>query len=243
MKNQFKENIANAVFKEAVDRYAEDIANHEPECDMTDEQIRAMEAQKDDIYKNVIKKVNKRKGNLCRRILIVAAVLIIILALALNTSALRLFLYRTYIDIKGNTMNVKTEQTIQEVPLKIENFMYKDEVVVPGWLPPGFELVKVRDFESQFTLNYKCGEEWVNIYQKAKLDDNPDKGLYFEGNVIRTQDVNIINNPGQVFEVHYESGDINYIVVWNTDNTRYEIKTNCKPIVLEAILDSLKLLK
>lgn len=243
MKNQFKENVANAVLKEAVDRYAENIASREPECDMTDEQIRAMDAQKDDIYKNVIKKVNKRKGNHWRRVLIVAAVLVIILALALNTSALRLFLYRTYIDIKGNTMNVKTEQTIQEVPLKIENFMYKDEVVVPGWLPPGFELVKMRDFETQVTLNYKCGEEWISIFERASLDDSANKGLYYEGNVISAEEIKVMENSGQIFEVNYESEDINHVAIWNTNNVRFEITTNCEQIVMKAILDSLKLHK
>ena len=243
MKNQFKENIANAVFKEAVDRYAEDIANHEPECDMTDEQIRVMEAQKDDIYKNVIKKVNKRKGNLCRRILIVAAVLIIILALALNTSALRLFLYRTYIDIKGNTMNVKTEQTIQEVPLKIENFMYKDEVVVPGWLPPELKLMKIRDFETQFSPYYESADNWLVIYAKANIDDDADKNVNIEQNVASTKDLEIMGEQGQIIEMHLESGDVNYVAVWNTTNIRYEITTNCELIVLEAMLDSLKPLK
>lgn len=246
-KNNINNKVMDIILEAATDKYAQDIANRTIECDMTAEEEEIMLNQQKRIYQNVMKQICKEKRNrhrpALRKYAIFAASIAVILSLAANVSAFRIFIFKTYTDMSGTLLNIKTEKVTEERYNVISEFEHKDEIIIPGWLPPGLSLTQITDNHIGLTLEYQSEDLWLT------LDENtiPPTGLSVQvetdKNEFEVGEVKIWDMNGVIVEILSEASDKIFIVSWNSDNVKYELSTNGSKIMLDTILKHLKYLK
>lgn len=240
--------LFDVLLEEVVNKYAEDIADGEIPCNMTDEETKIMEEQKQRIYNNVKKQIRRQETS-HRRIgfkkgLAIAAAVVLLASAALNASALRIFVYKTYMDIKGTTLSVKSGTITDEDYNVITEFKNRDEIVVPGWLPPELSIEEIDEDENSISIDYYTDDKEKFIFlSEHTLPYDPDGGMETENNTYWIKDYEIMDMPGKLVYIKYEDGYENYAAFWCTDNTTYEIDTNYPRTTFDAILSELKYLK
>lgn len=243
-KNSLNDKLLDLVIEEAVEKYSHDIADENISCDMTDEEIKIMEEQKDTTYKNVMKDIRKEKKPhgvfTFKKCTALVACLVVVFSLALNVSAFRIFIFKTYTDMKGTVLNIKTAKITNESYAVIKEFENRDELIIPGWLPPGMNLAEITDDFLFVILNFEGEETWLTLHQDKIFAGEINTSVETEKNVFSVDDYSVMNMDGKLIEIRSESGITMLKVIWNSDETRYELSTNVDRTMLEAILSSLK---
>ncbi len=229
--------VLDIIIEEAIEKYAQDIANEEVVCDMTDEEIKRIEQQKNRIYKKTVAKIKHRRISY-RKIIILAATLVVLMALALNTSAVRTFLFKTYTDISGTTLYITTTKIDDSRYNIIKEFENKNELIVPGWLPSGMELTEIRDDISSIYLRFESGEKWIRFYQRGIGEGGA--VVETENNKFNLTDCKVLGMEGKLLDITSESNIRLYMAAWNSDNVKYELTTNLDINEMENILKNLK---
>lgn len=204
------------------------------------------EKMMDEVYAKIeknIKKGSKKKKRLRLVTVIAAALVMVMLFASLNASAFKVFFYKTYLDIRGDILNVETDTVgISEQYESISNFELKSELLVPGWLPKGTELISINDTSKMVEIVYKYDEKEICFEQKAISSKS--RGLtnqYF----LERSDYNFVENytDGVSAYIGTIEGDIGktlYVALWGNDDMIYSLKAYDSETMLKAILSSLK---
>ena len=239
--------LFDIILEEAFDKYAEDIANEKIPCNMTDKEASAMEQQKQRVYNNVKKRIRAEKRphriKTVRRIFVIAAAVAALLAAAMSVSAFRVFVYKTYTDIKGTVLQVNTGKITDEDYDVITRFEPKEEIIVPGWLPADMEIDQIQDYETNIFIAYYDDKGIGFSISEVRLPVETDGGIETENNTVKIEDCTVMGMPGKIVYVQSEIGNESYSVYWCSDNVEYMIDTNYPRITLDTILQNLKYLK
>lgn len=199
----------------------------------------------DDIYVSIKETINKNSipKKRLRPIFILAASLVVILLLAFNASALRIIVYKTYFDIRGDILHVKTnEQYILDQYAQITQFEYRDKILVPGWLPKGTVLEKVIDERNAVILKYSYNDESI-VFTQSRISSNyyeEENEYYLEDTTYRTTTINVNEQEISIVEMEGETGKKSYTAVWNNGDTVCSLKATMPKPLFEVILYSMK---
>ena len=244
-KKSFNDKLFDIMVEEAVDMYARDIADSDPFSDMTGEEQKIMTEQKQRVYKKVksqIHKTSKRKSHIFRRCIIAAACVVIVLATAVNISAFRMFMYKIYANISGTILNIKPEQEANQAYGNIKLFENKEEIIIPGWLPPEFKLEKIIDDEFELKFMYFANDMRISLIESSNKVFDGGTRIETENNIIKVTDYKIMGVDSKIIEVQSESNYHIFITAWCMDNVTYKLSANCPQTMFETILDNLEFL-
>lgn len=205
------------------------------------------EKMMDEVYAKIeknIKKGSKKKKNLVRPVTVLAAALVLLLLFAsLNVSAFKIFFYKTYLDIQGDMLNVETDtEGMLAQYAAISNFELKDELLVPGWLPKGTELVEINDRKDIVSLTYTYNSKNIYFEQNVNPDNIENLGEWY---FLERSEYKFIENyvddlSVYVGEIEGDTGKTMYIAIWRMDSISYTLKVYDSEVLLKAILSSLK---
>ena len=193
--------------------------------------------------KQIRKEEKPRHRYSFKKYAVLAASLAVIIGLAANVSAFRTFIFKTYTDMSGTFLNIKTEKVTEESYNVITEFEHKDEIIIPGWLPPGSSLAQITDDYTGVTLEYQGDNLWLTIDENSIPDSGSETQIETDKNVFKVYDNKILGMNAVTVEIRSETGYNIFIVSWNSDNTKYELSTNSSKIMLDTILQNLKYLK
>ena len=239
--NKLNEKLFDVMLEEATQKYAEDIATEN--IDIPEKELETINSRKKEIYRKTLSKIKKQSGRRLslKKCVLIVAVSAIVLALSLNVSAIRILFFKTYTDISGTILNVKTTKIDDERYNEIVRFEGKSELIIPGWLPPGMELTDVSDNNSFVNFNYTNTKLWITLSEE-RISEQSETSIETDKNIFKIEDCLILGLKGKIINIKNEDNITNYIVIWNSNNIKYELATNVNKNTLDAILSSLKYL-
>ena len=235
----------NWILQEAVEKYAKDIASEEVECHASEEEWQKLLSKKEVIYNNILNTVNPktkaRNHKNIKRLIVIAAILSLLAAMALNVTAFRVFFIKTYTNLQGTILNISTEAVDKKTYETITNFSQPDDIIIPDWLPPGMAITEFVDKNNELFLFYENKESaaWVSLNEITIPVLGLHNSIQTEKNPYKISDYTVMGMEGIMVEVTSENGETIYTVVWNSEHVRYELSTNASRPVLEAILNNL----
>ena len=236
--------VFDIILEEAFDKYAKDVAENEEEYEMSEEEICIMDRQKDAIYKNIMKEIDKSKKKKfpLKLIIPLAAALILVMAYSFNVFAFRTFLHQTYMNLTGTDLNVKTQKLMFEDYNTITNFEFKDEIIIPNWLPEGMQLSKITEETDVCNFFFDKEDIWLTININEITDGNTTK-IQTENNDYETKKVKVLDMDCNIVEIKSETGLKTYMAYWNSDNVSYSIMTNIQEDDFNKIIKKLQYLE
>lgn len=239
--NKLNEKLFDVMLEEATQKYAEDIAKEN--IDIPEKELETINSRKKEIYRKTLSKIKKQSGRRLslKKCVLIVAVSAIVLTLSLNVSAIRILFFKTYTDISGTILNVKTTKIDDERYNEIVQFEGKSELIIPGWLPPGMELTDVSDNNSFVNFNYTNTKLWITLSEE-RISEQSETSIETDKNMFKIEDCLILGLKGKIINIKNEDNITNYIVIWNSNNIKYELATNVNKNTLDAILSSLKYL-
>lgn len=245
MSKQLNNKVFDFILGEAMEKYAKDIADEDVPYEMSEEEKAAMEQQKSRIYKKVLAKAPTaaapRRKIRRKRIIILAAALIMLLALGLNASAFRVFIFKTYTNMVGTILKIDTSDAEQKKYEEIKEFEAIDELIVPGWLPSGMQLAKITDDPASVTLEYEGNDKWLTFTQEPLLQVGA--SIQTENNDYNIEKYKILGMKAQIIEIKSETDFTLNTVIWNSDDIQYTLDTNIGKKELKTILAGLQYYK
>ncbi|MGN0149414.1 MAG: DUF4367 domain-containing protein [Clostridia bacterium] len=245
-KKDLNDKLFDVILDEALDLYTQNLVNEEHNPDMTDNEIQTMLEQKDRIYKKVIRNVNvspKHKYRFStKRIILIAAIIIILIAMATNATAIKSFIFRVYTQISGTTLNVGTYQNSDYDYEQISLFKNIKDIIIPKSLPQDMKLSDTLDTEFWLKLRYDNGDRWIVLSESIISGNENGKDIETENNTYFVKDYNILGMYAQVAKMDTESNDNAFLCSWCSDKIMYELSTNCSEIELDEILSNLEYL-
>lgn len=245
MSKQLNNKVFDFILGEAMEKYAKDIADEDVPYEMSEEEKAAMEQQKSRIYKKVLAKAPTvaapRRKIRRKRIIILAAALIMLLALGLNASAFRVFIFKTYTNMVGTILKIDTSDAEQKKYEEIKEFEAIDELIVPSWLPSGMQLTKITDSPSSVALEYEGNDKWLKLSQEPLLQ--VDTYIQTENNGYHVEKYKILGMEAKIVEMTSETDFTRIVVIWNSDEARYHLTTNIGKKELKTILAGLQYYK
>lgn len=246
-RNDRNDKVMDIILEAATDKYAQDIADEAVECDMSAEEEKTMLKQQDRIYQNVMKQIRKgekpSRNRLFKKCAVLAASLAIIISLAANVSAFRTFIFKTYTDMSGTILNIKTQKVTGENFNSISEFEYKDEIIIPGWLPPGLSLTRITDDCTGAVLEYEGDNLWLTIDENSILSNVSSVQVETDKNKFKIGEIKVLDMNGILVEIRSEKEKNIFVASWNSDNVKYELATNGSKIMLDTVLQHLEYLK
>ncbi len=245
-KKDLNEKLFDVILDEALDLYTIDLVNEEHNPDMTDDEIQTMLNQKNRIYKNVIRSVNAsskpRHRFRAKKIILIAAVIIILTAMATNTSAIKGFIFQIYTYINGNTLNMGTQQTGEFSYDQISVFENKKDIIIPGRLPSNIELSDITDKPYWIKLRYESDEKWVTLSESVVSNEDMGREIEIENNTYFLKECDVLGMRAQILKMQTENEQEILLCSWCSDNIIYELSTNCSELELNEILSNLEYL-
>lgn len=204
------------------------------------------EKMMDEVYKAIDKNVKKlsRKKRGPRFIAVVAAIMtLLIVTVSLNASAISVFLYKSYVDIRGEILQIETDEADMYRQYNgISNFKLKDKILVPGWLPKGAELVDIADNNYALIFSYEYNDKDIIFSQQVVPQniDSSEKDFYLE----RSEYEYIENYVGKTsvyfLKIKGDTGNEAYSVIWDDGQISYKLKVCGPEILLKTILEFIK---
>ncbi len=235
--------IFEAVIAEAAKKAEEDIdRDFEPDPFTETEEYMAM---MDRVYKAVNADMHKeqKKKNNKRKIFVIAAIVAATFICTFNVSAFRLFFYKTYLDVRGDILNIKTDtQGMAEQYASINYFECKDEIMIPGWLPKGTELVNIDDTKNTLIFTYKYDDNIISLIEKNIVNAERQNSIdiYLEDSSYKVDNLTVNGCDVSIVYLKGTTGKKSYTAIWNNDKIVYTLKAEIEENLLYAILYSLK---
>lgn len=233
------------ILEEAAEKYIDESPDNE-DFQLTEEEMQYALEAKERVHKKLMAKIEqdapkKHKKLSIKKIFIIAACITVISALAINTSAVKVFMYKTYLDFRGDSLNVTTKKVELGKYDSIKEFEHKNEIIVPGWLPPGMELTKMLDMEYNLRFEYKMGDKFLNLTQLSiSRGYVSDENFAADNNKFKIEDIKILGTDAKLIEMTNELGIKTYTAIWLSDNVKYELDTNVDETMAKSIIWSLE---
>lgn len=239
--------IMDILLEEALEYYVQSGMDMPQMRELTPEEEKMMEEMKKPLWDRIQKSIRKEqrvsRRPTIKRCLILVALVAALTALALNVSAFRVFIYKTYTDMSGTILNVKTEKISEERYRAISEFQYKDEIIIPSWLPPGMTLTDVDDDRIMLSFRYEKDDLWMILDEDKVFSSGMSEEIETDKNTFTVHDIKVLDMDGTIIEIENEIGIKLFIVSWSSDNVRYDLATNGTEDMVHAILQSLKYLQ
>lgn len=244
MSKELNDKLFDTLLEQASSLYINDVASEKdepaPEFEFDDAEQKAA-------YKSVMKRVGKEEAKprrTVRRLLLVAAVAAILTALALNASAVRTFVYKTYVNIGDKSLDVTTESITPEDYSQIVNFESRSDILIPGWLPNGFVVKVSEDEPDSLCLKYVNSYDNTDVvfYEYNSSKHSSMTRLIIENNQYKVTNRKIMGMDGKVIEIISEGGVKRYFAEWCSDTAAYSLNSNCSERMFNTILDNLEYL-
>ena len=236
--------VFDIILEEAFDKYSKDVADYEPETEMTEEDIRIMDSKKDHIYNNIMREIDKDKKNKSPLKLVIplVAILILVLAYSSNAFAFRTFLHETFMSLTGTDLNFNTKKLVFEDYNNIVNFENKDEIIVPNWLPEGMNLERVEDGSDFLDLYFRNDVYWVALSTKSNYNQDISK-IETENNNYTIKNQKVLDMDCRIVEMVSETGLTMRAAYWNSNEFNYSLLTNISEDDFNKVLKNLQYLE
>ena len=250
-RNSRNDKIMDIILEAAAEKYVQKIAEEENQCNMSEEEERRMAERRELICRSVVKRLDRRQKEAkprrrftLKKCFVLVAVLAVLVGLAMNVSAFRAFFFKTYTELSGDILKVKTEPVTEESFDKIQEFADMDEVIVPGWIPPGMTLTEIVDYPSAIILSYRTpGGLWVSISENLISSYGAEAHVAAGKNKIKESAGKVLGMDAVILELESEIGLKVVTATWNSDAALYEVSTNGSKAMMDAILQDLKYLR
>ena len=194
------------------------------------------------VKKNIKRLSRKKRGP--RFIAVVVAVMtLLIVTVSLNASAISVFLYKSYIDIRGEILQIETDEAdILRQYDSISNFKLKDDILVPGWLPRGTELVDIVDNSYSLIMNYQYNGEEISFCQEivANNEKNKDEGFFLERSKYQYRENYAGKSSVYFLNIKGDIGNETNSVIWYDGKMAFKLKVSGSEIMLQSIMECLK---
>lgn len=243
--NKREEALFDALIKEAVRQYL--LEFDEQEDVILDEESEARREESLEIVKaRVLSSLHrervKRKKLICLSAAVIALVSIIVCTV--SVTAFRSHKFKTEAAIDGDIMSISAVNTdFSSEYDAITNFKHKNDIIVPGWLPEGTELVAVEDEENYVKFRYEIRSNYIDIaVWDVEFNKNTSRVL-LEQNEHNGKKINILGLEGKMIKMKYENGITNTGVIFSSDNVIYEIVTDLPRKELNTLIKNLKYYK
>lgn len=243
MKNNSNRNdkVFDIILEESLDKYANDVANCDIECEMTEDEILTMESKEKSIYNKLMKDINgsKKSHISLKKVCVLVAVLLLgVIVVSFGASAVYTWIQRTNMSISGTDINVDTKKLIFEDYNNIRNFENKSEIIIPNWLPEGMELAIITDEIHSLDMHYKSEFGWLTIRTRTEFDTENSK-IDTQNNEFNIKIDDILGVECRIVEMTTESGFTMYSAYWNSNSSSYTLMTNVSEEEFEKILENL----
>ena len=233
--------VFDIILEEAFDKYAKDVADYEPEVEMTEEDVRIMDSKKDNIYNNIMEEIDKdKKKKFPAKIIIplVAVLTLGIITASFNVSAVREFWHRTYTSLVGTGLNINTEKTFDESYSEITKFKLKEKILIPTWLPSDMKLTRISDSETYVETCYNNTDIWITLKTEV-ISYNTNKKIQTMDNDYISYESKVLGMECNIVEITSESNLKIYVADCCSDNINYTLMTNGSKEMFEKILKNL----
>lgn len=238
MKNlQQNDREFDKLLKNAFEKYND----MEPECEMTEEEIRIMDSKKQAIYNKLKTEIDKQSTSKfpIKRVLLLTAILIVVLAASFNASKISDFFDRAYMTLTGTEININTKKLVFEDYDNITNFENKEKIIVPNWLPEGMKLEKVKDEQKMIDLYFKNEDIWIMLKTEVAAAKDITK-IETENNNYTARKTTVLGMECNAFSITSETGTTIHMAYWNSENTNYSMITNIPEEEFDEILRNLR---
>lgn len=250
LNEKMNEKVIDDLIESAAELYAAHIAEEDSPGTLTPEQEQHCEDSREEIRRAVLHRLKKanakstgRRRRTIRRSLTCAAAVVVLAAVMANVSAVRVFVYKTYTNMKGSVLSLQTD-SMQQYYEQIEQFENKDELIIPSWLPPGTVLEEVNDTYFRVTVRYTNETEKFNLkIMEQTLSNETSSSFETENNAVVVEECEVMGMPGKILQMQSEVDTNRRTVVWSSDTTYYELSTNADDMLFETIMSSLKYYK
>ncbi len=245
MADNSRDKLFEALAKEAFERYADDIIN-EPLSPLDEKTEAEFDKNRQRVYGNVMKLVKKRQRRSRPRSwkklwLLVAVLAVAGCVTAINATAFKAFLFKSLTSVEGDVLNMSADYAGFDAKYaEITNFDNKEELIVPGWLPDGAELVKVQDEYKNVRLKYLIDEDYLEIHEISIGFAQNNTSVFMSGNIYKTEDINVLGMNGEIASVKYEDGLEKRTAVFCSDTTKFVINSTLSETKLLFVLEKLK---
>ena len=247
-KKDLNDKLFDVILDEALDLYTQDLVNEEHNPDMTDDEIKLMLEQKDCIYKKVIHNIgvsSKAKYHFStKKIILIAAIIIVLIALATNASAIKTFVFKVYTQMSGNTLSIGSQQMSELDYDQISAFENKKDIIIPKFLPDNIKLSNITDKSYWVKLRYSNNndDKWIVLSESVALSEEFGKEVEIRNNDYVIKNCKVLGMETQIVKIQTENKQEMFLCSWCSDNIIYEMSTNCSELDLDAILSSLQYL-
>lgn len=247
MKNEYNNEVFDALLKETFDRLDDELLDEEiPE--LSEEEEREMNESLKRVRKRLRKELGidtvRRTFTLKRVIVLAAAVILLLGVFSVSGSAIKKFIYKTKVQIKDNVMKVSVDyEGLKKDYNTISKFEQLDEVIVPAWLPAGTRVTKIEDSEKSLCINYAIQDKYLDIDEWNWSFDYNNPEIQLENNVCELEKLNILDMEGTLLSVDYEDNTKAYIFMWGTEEMKYKLTTDLSYEELLLIIDELTYLR
>lgn len=243
--NKREEALFDALMKEAVRQYL--LEFDEQEDVILDEESEARREESLEIVKaRVLSSLHrervKRKKLICLSAAVIALVSIIVCTV--SVTAFRSHKFKTEAAIDGDIMSISAVNTdFSSEYDAITNFKHKNDIIVPGWLPEGTELVNVEETENRVLLQYEVNDKYIELAEWDIEFDKNDSKRILKDNKGKRKDIDVLGMTGSMATIKYENKSIIREVLWSSDSVIYEIKTDLTRRELNTLIKNLKYYK
>lgn len=243
MKNNPSRNdkIFDIILEESFDKYANDIAKNDIECEMTEEELQIMENKENSIYNKLMKDIdaNKKIRISTKKVCILVAILLLgVIGVSFGAPAIYTWVQRTNLSVSENEINITTNTLVFEDYKSITNFKNKKSIIVPNHLPEGMELIRLNDEENSLDFYYKKDDIFLTITMFYDFETSTET-IDTENNNYTIRESNILGVQCKIITMTSESGLTIHSVYWDSDNTSYSLMTNVSEEELNKILENL----
>lgn len=229
------------ILEEAVNKYANDVSYLEVECEMTEEEIRTMEAKEKIIYNKLMKGINTNKNSRLsiKKICILVAILLIgIIGITMCTSAVKNLVNRSKITMSGTDIKITTERLFFGDYDTIENFQEKSKILIPNWLPEGMKIDKITDYSNLLAVQYRNESNFITITTDYDFGVSTQK-IATENNEYSIKETEVLGMKCTAVTVTSEIGLTAHSAYWSSENTSYSLITNLSEEEFYKILKNL----
>ena len=250
LNEKMNEKVIDDLIESAAELYAEHIAEEDSPGTLTPEQAQHCEDSREEIRRAVLHRLKKanvkstgRRRRTIRRSLTCAAAVVVLVAVMANVSAVRVFVYKTYTNMKGSVLSLQTD-SMQQYYEQIVQFENKDELIIPSWLPPGTVVEEVNDTNLRVTIRYINETENFNLkISEHDMSDGINFSFETENNAVVVEECEVMGMEGKILQMQSEVDTNRRTVVWSSDTTYYELSTNADDLMFETIMSSLRYYK